>query len=117
MEVVCQCRPYRAKKADDHADRIRWEKPVESRDDGRSRFPLSFRWPREHHSALEFVVARTSARRVALAALRNWRRRKEFADAVISSALSKAELHSADRAFAVELFYGVVPYAQLLVLC
>jgi 16S rRNA (cytosine967-C5)-methyltransferase len=59
-------------------------------------------------------VARTSARRVALAALRTWRREKEFADAVISSALSKAELRSADRAFAVELFYGVVRNRTLL---
>ena len=59
-------------------------------------------------------MARTSARRVALAALRNWRRGKEFADAVISSALSKAELHSADRAFAVELFYGVLRNRTLL---
>jgi len=59
-------------------------------------------------------VARTSARRVALAALRTWRRKKEFADAVISSALSKAELRSADRAFAVELFYGVVRNRTLL---
>ncbi len=59
-------------------------------------------------------MARTSARRVALAALRNWRRKKEFADAVISSALSKAEFQSADRAFAVELFYGVVRNRTLL---
>ena len=59
-------------------------------------------------------MARTSARRVALAALRNWRRKKEFADAVISSALSKAALHSADRAFAVELFYGVLRNRTLL---
>ena len=59
-------------------------------------------------------MARTSARRVALAALRNWRRKKKFADAVISSALSKAALHSADRAFAVELFYGVLRNRTLL---
>ena len=59
-------------------------------------------------------MARTSARRVALAALRTWRREKEFADAVISSALSKAEFQSADRAFAVELFYGVVRNRTLL---
>ena len=59
-------------------------------------------------------MARTSARRVALAALRNWRGKKEFADAVISSALSKAALHSADRAFAVELFYGVLRNRTLL---
>jgi len=59
-------------------------------------------------------VARTSARRVALVALRTWRSEKEFADAVISSALSKAEFQSADRAFAVELFYGVVRNRTLL---
>ena len=59
-------------------------------------------------------MAPTSARRVALAALRTWRREKEFADAVISSALSKAEFQSADRAFALELFYGVVRNRTLL---
>ena len=59
-------------------------------------------------------MARTSARRVALAALRTWRREKEFADAVISSALSKAEFQSADRAFALELFYGVLRNRTLL---
>ena len=59
-------------------------------------------------------MARTSARRVALAALRTWRREKEFADTVISSALSKAEFRSADRAFAVELFYGVLRNRTLL---
>jgi len=59
-------------------------------------------------------VAQTSARRVALAALRTWRRRKQFADAVISSALSKTALQPADRAFAVELFYGVLRNVTLL---
>jgi 16S rRNA (cytosine967-C5)-methyltransferase len=59
-------------------------------------------------------VARTSARRVALAALRTWRRKKHFAGAVISSGLSEAELQSADRAFAVELFYGVLRNRTLL---
>jgi len=59
-------------------------------------------------------VAQTSARRVSLAALRTWRRRKQFADAVISSALSKTALQPADRAFAVELFYGVLRNVTLL---
>lgn len=59
-------------------------------------------------------MAQTSARRVALAALRTWRRRKQFADAVISSALSKTALQPADRAFAVELFYGVLRNVTLL---
>lgn len=53
-------------------------------------------------------MAQTSARRVALAALRTWRRKKEFADAIISSTLSASALQTADRAFVVELFYGVL---------
>jgi len=52
-------------------------------------------------------VARISARRVALAALRTWRTRKQFADAIISNALSETTLQPADRAFALELVYGV----------
>lgn len=59
-------------------------------------------------------MAQTSARRVALAALRTWRRKKQFADAVISSALSETALQPADRAFVVELFYGVLRNLTLL---
>jgi 16S rRNA (cytosine967-C5)-methyltransferase len=59
-------------------------------------------------------VAQTSARRVALAALRTWRTKKKFADAVISNALSGTSLQPADRAFAVELFYGVLRNLTLL---
>src|SRR5205807_2734445 len=68
--------------------------------------PASFR--------AEILVPQTSARRVALAALRTWRRKKQFADAVISSALSGTALQPADRAFAVELFYGVLRSLTLL---
>jgi 16S rRNA (cytosine967-C5)-methyltransferase len=59
-------------------------------------------------------VAQTSARRVALAALRTWRRKKQFADAVISGALSETALQPPDRAFVVELFYGVLRNLTLL---
>jgi 16S rRNA (cytosine967-C5)-methyltransferase len=59
-------------------------------------------------------VAQNSARRVALAALRTWRRKKEFADAIISRTLSQSALQPADRAFAVELFYGVLRNLTLL---
>jgi 16S rRNA (cytosine967-C5)-methyltransferase len=59
-------------------------------------------------------VAQTSARGVALAALRTWRTKKQFADAVISNALAKTALQPADRAFAVELFYGVLRNLTLL---
>lgn len=59
-------------------------------------------------------MAQNSARRVALAALRTWRRKKEFADAIISSTLSASGLQPADRAFVVELFYGVLRNLTLL---
>ena len=56
----------------------------------------------------------TSARGVALTALRTWRTKKEFADSVISNSLSKSCLQAADRAFALELFYGVIRNLSLL---
>lgn len=59
-------------------------------------------------------MAQISARGVALAALRTWRKKKEFADAIISEALSRSALQSADRAFAPELFYGVLRNLTLL---
>lgn len=59
-------------------------------------------------------MTQTSARRVALAALKTWRKRTEFADTIISNLLSNAALESADRAFAVELFYGTLRNLTLL---
>ncbi len=59
-------------------------------------------------------MTQTSARRVALAALKTWRKKTEFADTIISRLLSSAALQSADRAFAVELFYGVLRNLTLL---
>src|SRR6266567_5801732 len=59
-------------------------------------------------------MAQLSARRIALAALRRWRREKHFADSVISEFLAKAKLTSSDRAFALELFYGVLRNLTLL---
>jgi 16S rRNA (cytosine967-C5)-methyltransferase len=60
------------------------------------------------------LVTETSARRVALAALKTWRKKGEFADTIISHLLSSAALESADRAFAVELLYGVLRNLTLL---
>src|SRR2546423_641717 len=60
------------------------------------------------------MVRQTSARWVALAALKTSRKEKLFADATISRALSKSRLQSADRAFAFELFYGVLRNLTLL---
>jgi 16S rRNA (cytosine967-C5)-methyltransferase len=49
-----------------------------------------------------------NARALARAALREWRDGRSFADAVIQRALGNSSLAAPDRAFAVELFYGVL---------
>ena len=59
-------------------------------------------------------MARLSARRIALNALRTWRKEKRFADLIVSESLAKAELTESDRAFAFELFYGVLRNLTLL---
>ena len=59
-------------------------------------------------------MARRSARQTALEALRLWRKEKRFADSVISGLLGKADLAPFDRAFAMELFYGVLRNLTLL---
>jgi 16S rRNA (cytosine967-C5)-methyltransferase len=59
-------------------------------------------------------MARLSARRIALNALRTWRKEKRFADSIVSESLAKAELTESDRAFAFELFYGVLRNLTLL---
>jgi 16S rRNA (cytosine967-C5)-methyltransferase len=55
-----------------------------------------------------------SARETALAALRLWQKEKCFADSIISGLLVNAELSASDRAFALELFYGVLRNLSLL---
>jgi 16S rRNA (cytosine967-C5)-methyltransferase len=59
-------------------------------------------------------MAQLSARRIALAALREWRKEKRPADSIISAFLAKAELAYSDRAFALQLFYGVLRNSTLL---
>ena len=59
-------------------------------------------------------MAQRSARETALAALRLWRKEKRFADSIISGLLANADLTSSDRAFALELFYGVLRNLTLL---
>ena len=59
-------------------------------------------------------MAQRSARLIALDASRLWRRERGFADSVISRLLTKAELTPSDRAFAMELFYGVLRNLTLL---
>jgi len=59
-------------------------------------------------------MAQLSARQIALAALRLWRKEKRFADSLISGFFAIAQLTSSDRAFALELFYGVLRNLTLL---
>src|SRR6201987_3094006 len=59
-------------------------------------------------------MARRSARETALAALRLWRKQKRFAESIISGILANADLDLSDRAFALELFYGVLRNLTLL---
>jgi 16S rRNA (cytosine967-C5)-methyltransferase len=59
-------------------------------------------------------MARLSARRIALRALRTWRKGKRFADSIVSEFLTKADLTEPDRAFAFQLFYGVLRNLTLL---
>ena len=59
-------------------------------------------------------MAQSSARRAALAALRVWRTEKRFADSIIAGLLAETKLAAQDRAFALELFYGVLRNLTLL---
>jgi 16S rRNA (cytosine967-C5)-methyltransferase len=59
-------------------------------------------------------MAQLSARQTALTALRLWREEKRFADSIISELLAETELKPSDRAFALELFYGVLRNLTLL---
>lgn len=55
-----------------------------------------------------------SARTVALQALREWRKKERFADVIIQELLANESLRELDRAFARELFYGVLRNLRLL---
>jgi 16S rRNA (cytosine967-C5)-methyltransferase len=59
-------------------------------------------------------MARLSARRIALNALRAWRKENRFADLIVSEFLERSQLAESDRAFAFELFYGVLRNLTLL---
>src|SRR5215470_11186485 len=59
-------------------------------------------------------MAQRSARETALAALGLWRKEKRFADSIISELLPNADLTSSDRAFTLDLFYGVLRNLTLL---
>ena len=55
-----------------------------------------------------------TSRRVALTALREWRAGEHFADAILARLLRSSDLAAPDRAFATELFYGVLRNLMLL---
>jgi 16S rRNA (cytosine967-C5)-methyltransferase len=55
-----------------------------------------------------------SARTIALRALREWRRKQRFADSIIQELVGRESLRESDRAFARELFYGVLRNLRLL---
>ena len=59
-------------------------------------------------------MAQRCARETALAALRLWRQKRCFADSIISGVFANAQLTASDRAFALELFYGVLRNLTLL---
>src|SRR4051812_11242398 len=59
-------------------------------------------------------MAQLSARRAALAALRMWRTKTRFADAIISHVFGETNLTTPDRGFTLELFYGVLRNLTLL---
>lgn len=59
-------------------------------------------------------MALFNARQVALSALHRWRRGSELADSIIGDLLDKTKLNGADRAFALELFYGVLRNLSLI---
>ena len=59
-------------------------------------------------------MAHQSARELALAALREWRIRENFADSILARLLRSSDLAGPDRAFTTELFYGILRNLSLL---
>jgi 16S rRNA (cytosine967-C5)-methyltransferase len=59
-------------------------------------------------------VSKPSSRGLALAALQKWREGEQFADAILGQLLRSSDLAAPDRAFATELFYGVLRNLMLL---
>jgi len=55
-----------------------------------------------------------SGRTLALDALARWRGGREFADRIVAETFARSSLGSSDRAFALELFYGVLRNLTLL---
>jgi 16S rRNA (cytosine967-C5)-methyltransferase len=60
------------------------------------------------------VPAKPNSRQIALVALQKWRPGEQFADAILGQLLRSSDLAAPDRAFATELFYGVLRNLVLL---
>ncbi|MEY2578155.1 MAG: rRNA (cytosine967-C5)-methyltransferase [Verrucomicrobiota bacterium] len=59
-------------------------------------------------------MSKPSSRALALIALQKWRAGEQFADAILGQLLRSSDLAAPDRAFATELFYGVLRNLRLL---
>jgi 16S rRNA (cytosine967-C5)-methyltransferase len=59
-------------------------------------------------------MSKASSRGLAFGALELWRKREQFADAILGQLLRSTDLRPADRAFATELFYGILRNLTLL---
>lgn len=59
-------------------------------------------------------MSKPSSRGLALVALQKWRAGEQFADAILGQLLRSSDLAAPDRAFATELFYGVLRNLMLL---
>ena len=59
-------------------------------------------------------MSKPSSRGLALVALQKWRVGEQFADAILGQLLRSSDLAAPDRAFATELFYGVLRNLMLL---
>ena len=59
-------------------------------------------------------MSKPSSRGLALVALQKWRAGEQFADAILGQLLRSSDLAAPDRAFATELFYGVLRNLLLL---
>lgn len=54
------------------------------------------------------------SREIVLTALRKWRTREQFADSILAQLLRSSDVVGPDRAFATELFYGILRNLSLL---
>ena len=93
-------------------------------DDAETRLPLHLDWAAADqagltkrlrnaaHGGAKFM--KESGRTLALAALDRWRRGREFADKIVAEIFRDCRLGAADRAFALELFYGALRNLTLL---